>query len=410
MDYIVEPSRLFGKISVYGAKNCALALLGASVLTHDEVILTNCPSIVDVNNMLSILKLMGKRVLVEGDKVSISGHLFTTCIPKDIAKLLRGSSLLLGSMVGRYGSVNLPLPGGCAIGSRPLDIHLEGLNKLGIVVEQSKSTVTCFGTPKGNVYTMRFPSVGATENMLCACCLAQGQSTLINCATEPEIVALEKMLVQMGAKIDGIGKSVVHIQGVEGLHGTQFQIIPDRIVAATYLSCALASGGSITVNCNPKDLFAFLQTIASSCKLSIYKNAVSLQSRSLQGVGQVQTGPYPQFATDMQPLILSLAALSSGSVSIIKEDVFENRLANQCNQLIKMGAEISLKDNIAVVMGGNLVGATVKALDLRGGAGLVVAALGAKGKTRISGIENINRGYVDLAQNLSNLGAKISCS
>ncbi len=396
MDYIVEPGKISGEIAVYGAKNCALALLGASVLTPNEIVLKNCPCIEDVNNMLKILKLMGKNVHIEGNKVSISGHLSTTSVPKELAKLLRGSSLLLGSTLARYGNIKLPLPGGCAIGARPLDIHLDGLRKLGVVVCQQGNTLNCFGIPKGNVYTLRSKSVGATENLLCACALAKGHSTLINCATEPEVVALEKMLSSMGARIDGIGTSILQVCGVDSLSGTQFTVIPDRIVAATYLSCALASDGELFVdNCNPTHLYEFLKIIKNSCKLNVYENSIRVANSSLKICGEIITGPYPAFATDIQPLVLSLSVLSKNSITIVQENMFESRLEKQCEELSKMGAEIVVHNNKAMVVGGNLCGATVRALDLRGGAGLVVASLGAKGPSRICGIENISRGYCD---------------
>lgn len=411
MDYIIEASKLSGEIAVYGAKNCALALLGASVLTQNEIVLTNCPHIDDVNNMLAILKAMGKKVVVHESAVSISGHLTTTSIPRGLAKLLRGSSLLLGSTLARYGKVSLPMTGGCSIGKRPIDIHLEGLKKLGVSVQFEGDSINCYGIPKGGEFVLRLKSVGATENLICACVLAKGQSILLNCATEPEVVALEHMLIAMGAKIQGVGTSVLQITGVENLGGVQFCVIPDRIVCATYLSCALASGGDVTVtSCEPMHMDAFIKAIEDSCHLDIYSNAIRLRSKAnICGIKNIQTGPYPLFATDMQSLLLSLASLSYGDVTILKETMFENRLTRQCSQLQKMGADIVCENNIAIIVGGKLHGTNVMAYDLRGGAGLVVAAMAATGKTQISGIENVNRGYCQLAKNLQLLGAKITC-
>lgn len=410
MDYIVRGGkRLHGEIGVYGAKNCALALLGASVLTDEDVVLSNCPDIVDVANMLRLLQAMGKKVFRNGNTVTVSGGLSTTVAPKSVATLLRGSALILGSTVAKYHEVTLPLPGGCAIGARPMDIHLCGLEALGVKTERIADCVCCKGFPVGTAFTLRFASVGATENLLCACALAKGQSTLVNCATEPEVVALEQMLCQMGAKIAGIGQTKVTVEGVERLHGVRFTVIPDRIVAATYLSAVAATLGEVTVfDCCPKHLDAFLNVMRPHFAVKCYANAVSMKCENQpDGYGTVQTAPYPYFPTDMQSLLLSLAACSQGK-TVVCETLFESRLEHNAQELNKMGAEVVVEGNVATVQGKNLHGATVAARDLRGGAGLIVAALAANGITAVSGIEHINRGYADLASNLNALGAEIA--
>ena len=410
MDYIINGgARLRGEIADYGAKNCALALLGATVLTDEQVVLSSCPNIVDVENMLLLLSAMGKRIVRSGDTVSVSGALTTTSAPRALANLLRGSALILGSTVAKYNQISLPLPGGCAIGARPMDIHLKGLEALNVTVESSAEEVVCHGKPIGARYNLRFASVGATENLLCACALAKGESVLTNCATEPEVTALEELLVKMGAKLHGIGTSKVVIVGVDKLRGAEFDVIPDRIVAATYISAAVATLGDVTVtNCNPLHMQAFLDVLSPRVQVKQYADAVRVVAKDTpRGYATVVTAPYPEFATDMQSLMLTLAACSNGETQIC-EKLFENRLQHNAQELNKMGAHITVNGDVATVSGSKLHGAAVASHDLRGGAGLVIAALNADGASTVSGIEHVNRGYVNLAQNLISLGADIT--
>ncbi len=409
MDYIVcGKNRLYGELPVYGAKNCELALLGASVLTAEEITLRNCPDIVDVENMLALLESMGKRVVRKQGSVSISGDV-TTSVPKERSKLLRGSGLVLGSLVSAFGEAFLPATGGCAIGSRPIDIHLDGLRSMHVSVTESSEGVHCVGTPKGCDYVLRFASVGATENLLCAAALAKGETVLHNCAKEPEVVALEEMLVQMGAKLNGIGTSDITICGVKKLHGTDFDVIPDRIVTSTYLACVAAAGGELTVtNCCPKHIKAFLNVLCGRFDVKEYTDAVTLKACGKPSdYGSVTTAPYPAFPTDVQQILLSLCAQSDGGVSVITENLFENRLLHNATQLNKMGADVSVVGRSARIKGQHLHGANVVAKDLRGGAALVVAALGAEGRTVIEKSEHILRGYDCLAENLRTVGADI---
>ena len=411
MDYIINGGiPLSGEISVYGAKNCALALLGATVLTNDTVVLTNCPEIADVDNMLKLLQAMGKKVARKGDTVQIFGGLMTTAAPKQYATLIRGSALILGSTLARYHSVDLPLPGGCAIGARPMDIHLSGLKALGVHVEEAPDSVHCSGVPCGANYNLRFASVGATENLLCASVLAKGETVLTNCATEPEVVALEEMLRAMGAEIKGIGTTTLAIKGVDRLHGAVFKVIPDRIVASTYLSATVATCGNVTVtNCNPVHLKAFTDLLRPHFMIEEYDDAIRLMVENQPaGYGSVTTAPYPLFPTDMQSLLMTLAAFSDGGQTKICEKLFENRLQHNAQELSRMGARIEVENDVATIYGRKLHGATVQAHDLRGGAGLVVAALNAEGKSRVCDVEHVNRGYSKLAENLISIGAEIS--
>ena len=411
MDYIIDGgTRLFGEIAVYGAKNCALPLLGASVLTDDTVVLRNCPQIVDVLNMLKLLQAMGKKVVWTQDTVEVSGELTTTQAPREYAKLLRGSALVLGSVLSRYGEINLPLPGGCAIGARPMDIHLDGLEHMGVEVHTSDSELHCSGRPKAADYTLRFASVGATENLLCASVLSDGETTLHNCATEPEVEALERLLIEMGAQIDGIGTPDLTVKGVAGLHGAEFTVIPDRIVAATYISAAVAAGGNVTVtHCNPSHLRAYLNMLYPHFDITEYADAVTIVCGSHpSGYGRIYTAPYPFFHTDTQSLALSLATMTDGGRTTICENLFESRLTPIADELNKMGAQIAVEGNCATVTGRPLHAADVIARDLRGGAALVIAGLNATGRTTVSGAHNICRGYLDLAGSLSSIGAHIA--
>lgn len=409
MEYIVSGGKpLTGEISVYGAKNCALTLLGASALTEEAIVLHNCPDIADVANMLLLLQAMGKKVDRTGDTVTVKGAFTSTCAPKSLATLLRGSALILGGTVAKYHQIVLPLPGGCAIGTRPMDIHLSGLQALGVEVLNTGENVSCRGVPRGADYALRFASVGATENLLCACALAKGTSTLRNCAIEPEVVALEQMLVQMGSEIEGVVSTNIRIKGVERLHGTEFTVIPDRIVAATYLSAAVATLGDVTVtDCCPDHFAAFVDILKPHCNVTLYDDAVRVRTDiPPDSYGKVETAPYPLFPTDMQSLLLSLAACSRGK-TVICENLFENRLLHNAAELNKMGAQVGVAGNSATVFGTHLHSADVTARDLRGGAGLIVAALAAEGTSSVKGVEHINRGYVDLAGDLRRLGATI---
>ena len=409
MDYLVEGGRkLYGELPVYGSKNCALALLGATVLTDEEIVLTNCPQIGDVENMLQLLQSMGKRVWRVGDVVSVSGPLSTTNITTPVAGLIRGSVLVLGGVLGKCGQITLPLPGGCAIGSRPIDIHLDGLRAMGVVVQEEERFVSCNGKPQSTTYKLRFPSVGATQNLICASVLSQGKTILKNCATEPEIVALERLLVSMGAKIGGVGCSTLTITGVGSLHSATAKIIPDRIVCATYIASVACAGGKLTLtNCNPRHIQSFLQLVGQNFPIKVYKNVISVEALQMPNTfGKVQTAPYPAFPTDMQSLLLSMSCYAKQCTTIC-ESMFENRLSHNVSQLRLMGANISLDANEAKVYPSKLLGTKVKAMDLRGGAGLVVASLGANGQTTICDTSHIDRGYVNLAQNLCLVGATI---
>lgn len=409
MDYLISGgNKLYGTLNVYGAKNCALACLGATLLTDEEVVLTNVPYITDVQNMLRLLSETGKRVVRDGDVVCVSGKVDTTVVSQQTARLIRGSTLVLGAMLARYGRVTLPLTGGCAIGARPLDIHCDGLRAFGAEVCECNRDITASGALHGTDYSLRFASVGATENLLCAATLGQGTFVLRNCAVEPEVTALAEMLVSMGAKIDGVGKSTLTVQGVRRLGGTEFRVVPDRIVAATYISAVCACGGNLTLyDCPTEYLTAFVDKSCGNAKVRRYDNycefAVNARCKS---AGHIVTAPYPAYHTDMQSLGLTLAAMSRGK-TVVTENLFENRLCHNAEQLNKMGADVRVVGNSAFVNGSKLHGADIVAADLRGGAALTVAALAAEGKSKLVGAENIERGYMNLDVCLASVGASI---
>ena len=409
MDYIVSGGNaLYGELPVYGAKNCALALLGATALTDEEIVLTNCPQIVDVQNMLQLLQTLGKKVWRVGDVVGVSGALNTTNVTTPLASLIRGSVLVMGSILAKYGQIQLPLPGGCAIGSRPIDIHLDGLRKMGVDVCEQDTQVVCKGKPRCVTYKLRFPSVGATQNLICASVLSKGKTVLKNCAIEPEIVALERLLINMGAKISGVGCSTVTITGVSSLHTATVNVIPDRVVTATYLASVVCAGGKVTLtNCNPHHLRSFLQLVSTNFPTKVYKHEIQVDvTTKASSYGVVQTAPYPYFPTDMQSLLLSMSCYARDQTTIV-ENLFENRLLHNATELNKMGGNVVVDGRVATINGSTLVGRDVFARDLRGGAGLVVAGLGAQGQTHVHDVQHIHRGYANLAQNLNCVGAKI---
>lgn len=404
-------SKLFGKVVCQGSKNSALALLAASVLTDADVILTNCPAISDVTNMAHLLRAMGKRVVFQGNTVCVSGSVGTCTVPMDLCCKLRGSSLLLGGLAARLGCANLPITGGCAIGRRPMDVHTDGLAAMGVDCRADEGGLHCKGQVHGCNYTLRFPSVGGTENLLMAATLAKGTTELFGCATEPEVTQLAEFLTCMGARIEGIGTPHLTVCGTDSLQGGNVEVIPDRIVASTYLSAVAACGGQVTVaNCFPPHLDSFLQLLKGRFSVDVGQNEVTLSSNGLfKGFGKVATAPYPGIPTDVQSLLLTLSALAHGNTQIT-ENLYENRLAHNASQLAKMGATVTVRGNVARATGGKLVGASLSAADLRGGAALVVAALAADGQSEVCHAEHVLRGYCNLDGTLRSLGATVTLS
>ncbi|MBO8127892.1 MAG: UDP-N-acetylglucosamine 1-carboxyvinyltransferase [Peptococcaceae bacterium] len=403
---------LRGRVRIAGAKNAALAVLSASILADNEIVLENIPNISDVRAMLEIINYLGARSTWLGpDVVRISGGaLVQREIPYRLARKLRASNLLLGPCLARFGSARIALPGGCNIGSRPMDLHFKGLAGLGADLGIEKGFIR--GTAKrlrGNRIYLDFPSVGATENIMMAAVLAEGQTIIENVAKEPEVVDLANFLNNMGARIRGAGTDIIKIEGIKSLGGrVRYAIIPDRIEAGTYAVAAAATGGDVTLENVIPPHFEPLNAKLREANVKVEEGEDTLRVSApepLQPVN-IKTMPYPGFATDMQSQMMSLLCTVPGT-SVIVENIFENRF-QVAEELRRMGARIKVEGRVAVVEGvPRLQGAQVKATDLRAGAALVIAGLMAEGQTQICNAYFIDRGYKNLERKLKSLGAEI---
>ncbi len=402
---------LEGKIVASGAKNSAVALVPAALLTDQKIVLENVPDISDIGWMFEIMKQMGasirwqRRGVVE---IKASSRTIPV-VPHELAKRLRASSLFLGPLLARYGKARVSFPGGCEIGSRPLDLHMKGLRELGakLWVEHGYIMAETDGLRGDEIY-LDFPSVGATENLMMAATLARGMTIIYNAAKEPEVVDLANLLIMMGAKVKGAGTDVIRIEGVDSLSGTHHAIIPDRIEAGTFLWAAMACGGEIVVeDVIPKHLEAVLRKLEEAgAKLHVGGDSIHLSAKGRPRAIQVKTLPYPGFPTDLQPVLVAVMMKGEGT-SIINERVFENRFGH-VDELKRFGGLIKSDGRTAVVTGRpRLSAAPVTASDLRMGAALIVAALGAEGVTEIEGLHYIYRGYERIEQKLAALGAKV---
>ena len=409
----VEGKRvLCGEIWLQGSKNAALPMLAASVLNKGITELNNCPDISDVNDMIELLEGIGCKVVRNGKAVIIDAMNLTGYeVPKELAKRTRGSFIMLGALLSRMGRARVPYPGGCPIGTRPVDIHIRALEKIGMesVSETIDEAFAVLKKKKEVSVRLSYPSVGATENAILASVLGEGGVVLKNCAKEPEIVALCGMLTAMGADIKGIGTSTISINGVGSLHDVKYNIPGDRIVAGTYMTAAMISHGSVTIRgINTKEILPETELFhRAGAYITMWDNTIHIRSNGvILPIRKIVTRPYPGFPTDMQSQIMSMLIYANGKSSIT-ETVFENRFMT-VNEFVKMGADIRTHGKKALIApSGHLYGADMYATDLRGGASLVLAALGAIGKSNISGYRHIERGYEDLVGNLSMLGADI---
>lgn len=414
--FIIEQSGpLKGAVRIGGAKNAVLPILAAVLLTEEASVIRDVPNLSDVEIMGELLGSLGVRIDWNRGSgvINVSvGDLRQSDAEYDLVGKLRASFLIMGPLLARMGEVKVPLPGGCAIGSRPVDLHLKGMAALGAHIEQSHGYMTARAKKlKGAKIYLDFPSVGATENILMAAVLAEGQTIIENCAIEPEIVDLANYLNAAGADIRGAGTDTVKINGTSKLTGTDHTVIPDRIEAGTYMVAAAVSRGDIrlenVVTDHVKPVTAKLKEVNMNVEdtpqgIRVYHNGGDEVVAS-----DVKTLPYPGFPTDMQAPFMSLLATASGT-SIITESIFENRFM-QVGELKRMGADIKIESRSAVVEGvPKLTGAQVRATDLRAGAALVLAALRADGATELSDIFHIDRGYYKLDQQLARLGAKIT--
>lgn len=402
---------LKGEIEVQGSKNAVLPMMAAAILHKGTTVLTNVPRIQDVFCMVDILETLGCRVRFAGHELRIdASSLKSTEIPKEYVQRMRSSIMVLGALLGREGQAVTYYPGGCSIGRRPIDLHLEALGSLGAeIAEQDGCIEAKADRLTGCHIHFPFPSVGATENAILAAMAAEGETVVEGCAREPEILELCQFLVGMGAEILGAGTGKLVIRGLRPLHDSCYRVGGDRIVAGTYLAAAMGTGGQLTVtNVHSLHLAAALEALSGmGARLSMDMDSITLKSdRTKRPIPVIRTGPYPDFPTDLQSPFMALMAGCSGE-SVIEENIFEARFET-AKELEKMGAIIETKDREARVVGnGSLRGARVQALDLRGGAALVIAGLMAEGVTVIDGCCHIMRGYEDICRDLRQVGADI---
>lgn len=404
---------LAGTIEVHGAKNSILPVLAASLLNRssEEIRLQRVPMLDDVGAMVSILVRLGARVERRGEDLLL-GTAEVDCyhVPDELMREMRSSIFLMGPLLGRMGRARISYPGGCAIGIRPINLHLEGLQALGAIIEEKDGYVEARGRLRGGEVTLAYPSVGATENLMLASVSARGDTVIRNAACEPEIIDLQNFLNHLGAEIGGAGSAEIRIRGGRRLHGGSYRVFPDRIVAGTYLLAAAITRGCITVEeIIPEHLVSLVELLrkaGAAVEVGPHSITVSAAER-LRAIPRVKTGPYPAFPTDLQPQLLACLTLARGSSSIV-EHVFKDRF-HHVPELQKMGAQIDLSGHRAVIRGvDRLTGTLVQATDLRAGAALVIAALAAGGSSRILGVEHIERGYDRLPESLARLGARIA--
>ncbi len=405
--------RLSGSVEISGAKNAALPILIGCLLAETPVKLSNVPHLMDVTTTIQLLASMGVEILFDEHlNIEINAANVTEKeAPYELVKTMRASILVLGPLLGRFGEAKVSLPGGCAIGTRPVDIHIKGMEQMGaeILVEQGYILAKSNGRLHGADISMSPVTVTGTENLLMAAVLADGTTTLRNAAREPEVTDLAEFLNKMGAKITGLGTDTLVIEGVERLSGVEYSVIPDRIEAGTYLAAAAVTKSQLTVTkVNPKHLEAVLEKFkeaGADIFCSEHEVTLDMRDRTLKPVN-IRTDPYPLFPTDMQAQFLVMNALAEGE-STIEETIFENRFMH-VSELARMGADISLEGNTASVTGvKNLFGAPVMATDLRASASLILAGLVAEGETVINRVYHIDRGYELIEEKFHKLGAHI---
>lgn len=410
-NYIIKGgTKLSGEIDVSGSKNATLPILAATVLNGKVSKLYNVPDISDVKITLQILESLGCRVKKDKKKLIIDSRNMTgTMIPEDLMRKLRSSVIIAGAIISRFGEVCFSYPGGCDIGSRPIDLHLMGFKKLGIKIDENTSHIICkCDKIESTEIQLDFPSVGATENLILASVLGNHEVIIKNSAMEPEIVDLANFLNRMGAKITGAGTNIIKIRGVKELKEVSYTIMPDRIEAGTLLLATAITGGDVKLNkvCTEHISPILHKLQECGCKIDIEKNTVYLKANGKLVGTEIKTMPYPGFPTDLQPLFTTFLTTCKGT-SIITENIFENRY-KFAQELKRMGAKIHIEGKTAIVKGiKKLHGANVESTDLRGGASLMIAGISAKGITKIKKVEYILRGYENLDYKLNSLGANI---
>ena len=410
--YIIKGgSPLVGEVEIGGAKNAALAIIAAAIMTDETVIIENLPDVRDINVLLEAMQEIGASVMrVDRHTARINGgKIGAHSVDYEFIKKIRASYYLLGALLGKYKEASVPLPGGCNIGSRPIDQHIKGFEALGAVVKIEGGFINAKAENLHGAHIyLDMESVGATINIMMAASMAEGNTVIENVAKEPHVVDVANFLNSMGANIKGAGTDVIRIKGVKKLHRTEYSIIPDQIEAGTFMFAAAATQGDVLVkNIIPKHMEgASAKLIEMGCRIEEYDDAIRVIGRKPIRPTRVKTAPYPGFPTDMQPQIAAALALADGT-SMVTESIFENRF-KYVDELARMGANIKVEGNRAVVMGvEKLTGARVSAPDLRAGAALVIAGLAAEGITIIDDIHYVQRGYERFEEKMRGLGAKM---
>jgi len=408
---ITGGKRLEGSVEISGAKNSALSIMAATLLTKDVCVLRNIPHLTDVDTMIAVIRKLGVKVeWKEDNTLYIDSDYFNNYeAPYELVKKMRASILVMGPLLARLNKAKISLPGGCAIGARPVDFHIKGFEILGAQVEVEKGYIKAeVNKLKGGDIYLDFPSLGATENIMMAASLSEGVTKIENAAKDPEVVELGNFLIKMGAKIEGLGTDLIKINGVKKLNGVDYNIIPDRIEAGTYMIAAAITTGDIFIKkIDPlliKPLIVKLEE--AGVKIKQEKDLIEVIGPNSINAVDIKTLPYPGFPTDIQPQFMALSCVAKGT-SVIIETVFENRFAH-IGDLIRMGADIKVEGHSAIIKGvKKLSAAPVMASDLRGGAALILAGLVADGTTELSRIYHLDRGYVNLEKKLTALGADI---
>jgi UDP-N-acetylglucosamine 1-carboxyvinyltransferase len=402
---------LAGEVRVAGAKNAALPILTAALLTADSFRVSNMPDLNDVRTMVALLKTMGVKAAMSAGAVDLDASQVTSPVAGyDLVKTMRASILTLGPLTARFGEARVSLPGGCAIGERPVDLHIKGLTAMGAEITIEAGYIHAAAKRlKGARIFMDTVTVTGTENLMMAACLAEGETLLENAAREPEVVDLAHCLIKMGARIRGHGTEVIAIEGVQRLHGAEHAVMPDRIEAGTFLAAAAATRGSVTLMAAPVSSLdaVFDKLREAGAGIAVGDNTVRLAMKSRPKAVSLRTAPHPGFPTDMQAQFIAMNTIASGT-AVVTETIFENRFMH-VQELRRLGANIDIEGNTAIVHGvDSLTGATVMATDLRASASLVIAGLVCEGETVIDRIYHLDRGYEHIERRLGLLGARIT--
>ena len=410
-EYIIEGGKKAeGEVTISGSKNASLPIIAATILNGGKTTLYNVPNIHDTQMMFEILKKLGGKITKKNNKVIIdTSDINKYEIPEDLMRQMRSSVIIVGALVGKYKEATFSYPGGCDIGTRPIDLHLKAFEKLGININKNYGNITCICDKiAGEKIDFEFPSVGATENAILASCLADGKTIITNAAREPEIIDLQNFLNKMGAKIKGAGSNQIEIEGVKKLKDISYNIMSDRIEAGTFLCMAAMTNGNILLkNINSENIIPIIDKLEEAgCKMKVEKNEIEIKAPKRLKAVDIKTMPYPGFPTDMQSVFATALTTAKGT-SMIIENIFENRY-KYTQELGRMGAKITIEGKTAVIKGvRKLYGTSVKATDLRGGAALVIAGIVAKGTTNVENIEYVLRGYEKFDEKIRNLGIDI---